>query len=408
MKKFLGLFLVTEIIFSLVNFAYANENYQLEKVVIFSRHNVRAPLGHDYLSNITNNKWIEWTSNDGELSMRGGMLETAMGQYFRKYLEHENFMPENYIPKNNEFRFYANSVQRTIATAQYFSSGMLPLANVKIEHKYPVGKADEYFSMKYDSDADKLREKIFKQIFENNNAKSFKNVADNLKPDLNQLEEVLDFKNSAYAKENHIMHFPTDDLEVIVESNKSPNWKGGVRNAARICDALIMQYYESKPAFTDNITARQWESIARIHYFSVDMIFGTQAASVELAKPMLKFMGAELTNNRKFTFICGHDSNVMSMLSALDVENYLLPNTVESKIPIGVKFVIEKRIGSDGNEYAKVYLAYQNDRQIRNLEMLSLENPPQIYDLKFKNLRANSDGLYLYSDFVNHWNELLK
>ena len=99
MRKILNLFVIVAIIFSLVNFTQAAENssekYRLEKVFMFSRHNVRSPTsgGSKILPDVTNIKWT-WTSNTGELSQRGGLLETAMGEYFRQYLEHENFITE--------------------------------------------------------------------------------------------------------------------------------------------------------------------------------------------------------------------------------------------------------------------------------------------------------------------------
>ena len=55
-------------------------------------------------------------------------------------------MSENHLPAEGTMRFYANSMQRTIATAQYFSSGMLPVANVKIEHHYDLNTMDPVFT----------------------------------------------------------------------------------------------------------------------------------------------------------------------------------------------------------------------------------------------------------------------
>ena len=99
--------------------SFRNE-YTLDKVVVLSRHNMRSPLsdGSSVLSQVTPHQWFNWTSKPSELSLRGGVLETIMGQYFRKWLESEDFSPENYIPEDGEVRFYSNSMQRTIATAQ--------------------------------------------------------------------------------------------------------------------------------------------------------------------------------------------------------------------------------------------------------------------------------------------------
>jgi len=80
--------------------SFRNE-YTLDKVVVLSRHNMRSPLsdGSSVLSQVTPHQWFNWTSRASELSLKGGVLETIMGQYFRKWLESEAFLPENYIPK---------------------------------------------------------------------------------------------------------------------------------------------------------------------------------------------------------------------------------------------------------------------------------------------------------------------
>lgn len=125
-----------------------DKDYKLKEMVVLSRHNVRAPLstkGSD-LYKITPHEWIEWSSGASELSLLGGNLETLTGQYFRKYLVDKGLMVENEIPDKNAVRFYANSMQRTIATAQYFSSGFLPLANVDVEYHMEIGNMDPVFN----------------------------------------------------------------------------------------------------------------------------------------------------------------------------------------------------------------------------------------------------------------------
>ena len=88
-------------------------NYELKQVVVLSRHNIRSPLSEkgSVLDEITPHEWFTWTSNPGELSLRGAMLETTMGQYFRLWLENEGLFPENYLPKDGAVRFYANGLQ---------------------------------------------------------------------------------------------------------------------------------------------------------------------------------------------------------------------------------------------------------------------------------------------------------
>jgi hypothetical protein len=39
------------------------------------------------------------------------------------------------------------------------------------------------------------------------------------------------------------------------------------------------------------------------------------------------------------------------------------------------------------------------------MPLLSLQNPPMVFNLHFEGLTTNADGLYLYDDFENHMAE---
>ena len=199
-----------------------SDDYRLEEVVVLSRHNIRAPLSTkgSALDTATPYTWYEWSSNASELSLRGGMLETAMGQYFRKWLEDEELIPENYRPQGNEIRFYANAKQRTIATAQYFSSGFLPVANIRIETNQEYDKMDPVFTPQLTFVNDRYVEDATKQMYE-------------LIPDLSKeyelISEVVDLKNSEGYLNGTIHDFSNDDIEFIMEENAEPGMKGSLR-----------------------------------------------------------------------------------------------------------------------------------------------------------------------------------
>jgi hypothetical protein len=127
------------------------EGYTLKQVVAVSRHNLRAPQEKDMesLSQSTPHSWIPWSSNGSELTVKGGVAETIMGEFFRKWLEVEGLIPQNYIPDTGEVRFYSNPRQRTLATTQYFSSGMLPVANVAIEYHGDYDTRDPVFMPRF-------------------------------------------------------------------------------------------------------------------------------------------------------------------------------------------------------------------------------------------------------------------
>lgn len=409
MKKFfLTLLVVAMIISSFVTVEAKKfgENYQLDKVLIFSRHNIRSP-NIDRVKALTPQKWFKWTAASGELSLRGGLLETSLGQYFRKYLVDENFMTENYQPTADEFRFYANSIQRTVATAKYFSSGLLPVANVEIEHALPLGNWDKIFDAKFNFMNEKYLADVTKSLKEYCGVEDLRLAGTNLKNEIALLENVLDFKNSRYARKTGETSLSTNATEFILEADKVPMFRGSLLPIYSSADALIMQYYETGAAFGKKLSDKQWHQIGTIKEFSIGMI-GIENIAVNVSQPLMKFLSDELASDRKFSFVCGHDSNINEILSVLNVEDYSLPETVEYRAPIGGKILIERwKNISDGQDYVSLNLVYMSNAQIQNLSPFTLENPPKIYPLRLKGLQTNSDGLYLLSDFEKRFSDAL-
>ena len=379
--------------------------YTLERVVILSRHNIRSPLSGygSLLGEITPHKWFEWSSAPSELSLRGGVLETMMGQYFRKELVGEGFFPDNYLPKAGEVRFYANSMQRTVATAQYFSSGFLPLANVKVEHHLAIGNMDPVFNPQLTKTSPKFNALALEQIAKMGGG-SLEGLGNKLTESYALLSKVLDIKDSPLYKEGKFTFFKTDDTSLILEKFKEPAMKGSLKTACSAADALVLQYYEErdaiKAAFGQCLTTGDWEKISLIKDWYGDILFTSPAVCVNVAHPLLKEMLSEMeVKGRKFSFLCGHDSNIGSVLAALQAEEYSLPGTIEKKIPIGCKLVIRKYIRtSDGKTFASLNLVYQSTGQLRSMSLLDEKNPPLSFKIKLIGLEENADGLYEYSD----------
>ena len=380
-------------------------DYQLKQVVVLSRHNIRAPVSTNgsVLESVTPHTWFAWTSGPSELSLRGGELETLMGQYFRKWLVKAGLIVENEIPRHGQMRFYANSMQRTIATAQYFSSGMLPVANIKIEHRYRPSRMDPVFTPQFVFISEAFKKMALEQILKMAGVDEIKNIGENLTDEYKILEKVLDFRHSQFAKDRQLVHFPTNDLEIILSAYEEPAMRGSLKVAQQASDALILQYYEvsdgEKASFGHKLQMADWQTLAQINEAYIDVLVTAPAVAVHVAHPLLKELLKEINNkHRKFTFLCGHDSNLASVLAALEVEPYQLPNSIEKKTPVGSKVVWSKWLGKDGKEYVSLDLVYQSTQQLRNRDMLSLENPPQVFALSLRGLSPNSDGLYALED----------
>lgn len=395
------------------------DKYQLKEAVVLSRHNIRSPLSDSKsdLGRMTPHQWHKWSSGKSELSSRGGALETIMGQYFRKWAVDAGLFNENHLPNANDVNVQANSMQRCIATAQYFTSGFMPVGGIKVNHKYDPSKMDPLFNPQLTKSSPAFRAEAMKQIEAMGGKKGIVGINEKIKPEYEFMMDVLDVKDSPMGKANDpkLKAFENYNTEIVLDKWDEPHMKGGsaLKELNAASDAFILQYYEEpdtlKAAFGHKLTRKDWEKLAHVKDVYQDVLFTAPIVAVNVAKPLIQYMFDELQSpDRKFTFLVGHDSNLSSVATALGVEEYEVPNSIEKKTPIGSKMVVEKFVGSDGEEYADINLVYQSADQLRNLTLLDLDNPPMIYQLSLKGLKRNVDGLYKMKDVKNRFEEALR
>ena len=350
-----------------------SDRYAREEIVILSRHNIRSPISGpgSVLSRITPHEWFSWSSAPGELSLRGGALEMAMGQFFREWLVGEGFFAKNGVPEEGSVRFYANSIQRTRATARAFAAGMFPMADIDVEQHTPLGTMDPVFNPQVTKLSDGFLAKAYAEI------EAMGDPDGPLKAKYALLERVLDIKSSPAARHDTTAfgQFPSS---VHFEVGKEPMMTGGLKMACSASDALTLQYYEEpdvvKAGFGHRLTPQE----------------------SELRTP-----------GRKFAFLCGHDSNIGSVLAALGVEPYDAPGAIETKTPIGGKILLGKYRGRDGRLYADLWLVYASADQLREVSILSPDNPPMVLQLHLKGLTPNADGLYPLEDLERRFAEAI-
>ena len=383
------------------------ERYAREEMVILSRHNIRSPLSGpgSVLSRITPHEWFDWSSAPGELSLRGGALEMEMGQFFREWLVGEGFFAKNGVPEEGSVRFYANSIQRTLATARAFAAGMFPMADIDVEQHTPLGTTDPVFNPQITRLSEGFLEKAYAEILAMGGPDA------PLKAKYALLEKVLDIKASPAARHDTTAfgQFPS---AVRFEMGKEPIMTGGLKMACSASDALTLQYYEEpdvvKAGFGRKLSVKDWADVSSVKDHYQDLLFSVPTVAVNVAHPMLRELLAELrTPGRKFAFLCGHDSNIGSVLAALGVEPYDAPAAIETKTPIGGKILFEKFRGRDGKLYADIWLVYASADQLREVSLLAPANPPMALPLRLKGLSVNTDGLYLLEDLERRFAEAI-
>ena len=118
-----------------------NADYELEKVLIFSRHGLRSPVEKDpqEMAKYSPYAWAKWDVPSGYLTAKGTVLETYFGQYLGQWLADKGLLTTERCASGEGIFAYANGVQRTIATGQAIVSGAFAGCNVQLQHHGKIG-----------------------------------------------------------------------------------------------------------------------------------------------------------------------------------------------------------------------------------------------------------------------------
>ena len=172
------------------------EGYQLEQVLIMSRHNLRAPLANNgsVLEQSTPKQWPEWEVPGGQLTTKGGVLEVYMGHYMREWLAQQGMIKTGECPPADTVYAYANSLQRTVATAQFFITGAFPGCDVPVHHQEKMGTMDPTFNPVITDDSAAFSQKAV-QAMEKERSQM------QLDDSYQLLAQMTDYKDSPSCKE---------------------------------------------------------------------------------------------------------------------------------------------------------------------------------------------------------------
>jgi glucose-1-phosphatase len=349
---------------------------QLEQVVLLSRHNLRAPVvASGALANATPETWPRWEVAPGELTTKGGVLEVYMGRYIAQWLRQAQLLPLSGCPHEDDFHAYANSLQRTQATAQFFVAGAFPGCHVSVEQRMPLGSMDPLFDPVIHNGDTTFRTRALESM-------QRALAAANLAPALSVVEEITRYPQSAACKGHSDCHLALADTTFSTEPGKEPRASGSLALASGLVDALLMEHYQGsgipREGWGRLTTEAQWQALAQIRNRYQDILFGTPEVARDVAAPLLTRVNALFDDpaSPKVTLLVGHDSNIGSVLAALGISDYSLPGQYE-KTPIGGLLQFERwRDRHSGVERIRLAYVYPTTAQLRDALPLANAQPP--------------------------------
>ncbi|ACZ01685.1 glucose-1-phosphatase [Streptobacillus moniliformis] len=288
---------------------------KLKKILIYSRHGIRYPLFNlEEISKIVDPEKIKWDFEDGILTKKGEILEYEFGKYLKKYLDKLNF---NISTKE----FHTNSMKRTILTSKLLALAMFPFENIEIEYMFKdMKKLDLNYNITLTKDIINI-EKI-----EKNDEK--------IRSSYNLIEKSLGLKkDSIYNLKSEI----TIDDRGIIYSN------GAFKYGTDIVDMYILKYYEGfkyDEIFKGDNFRKDLKEMSKVKDSLLDLLFADKEYINYSETNAYKLMLKHAKNDVDLSVIVGHDSNIATILSALDIDSDDIGNEFE-KYPIGSKLIFK-------------------------------------------------------------------
>lgn len=392
----------------LANAEAAPDGYQLEQVLLMSRHNLRAPLANNgsVLEQSTAQSWPAWDVPGGQLTTKGGVLEVYMGHYMREWLAQQGLVKSGECPTPQSVYAYANSLQRTVATAQFFITGAFPGCDIPVHHQEKMGTMDPTFNPVITNDSPEFKQAAVK-------AMEAQREHYKLDESYKLLEQVTAFSDSPGCKEKQQCDLTAGKDKFTANATEEPGVSGPLKVGNSLVDAFTLQYYEGFPleqvAWGQIKTDKQWQVLSRLKNGYQDTLFTSPQVARDVAAPLVKYIQKALagkeTAGPKVTLLVGHDSNIASLLTALDFKPYQLPEQNE-RTPIGGKIMFQRWHDKNANrELMKVEYIYQSSDQLRKGEVLSLQQPPQRVTLQLAGCPTDANGFCPWDKFTEVLNK---
>lgn len=365
---------------------------ELKLVIMVTRHGVRSPLyTNETLGKFAAQAWPQWSVPPGILTAHGRQQMALMGTYYRERYSAEGLLTGDPAQDLGRVFFRADSDQRTVETGRDLAAGLVP-GTAPDMHARPLDELDPLFR------AVKL------PIGHPDRALAVAEVQGRIGQDPAAIREAC---AAEFATLHRVLFGDAPvapgkvdlrDLPAAVEpgtADHTVTLKGPVRTALQVIDNLMLEYAEGMPMSDvgwGRLSPADLTQVLRLHslYFGLTQgsFYPSQVQGSNLASHVLKTIGQAVsgqadpgafgTPEHRLVMIVAHDTNIANLGGLMGL-SWWLPGTQPNPLLPGGSLVFELRQRRSDHQFVvRTYYMSQTLEQMRNLEPLTLKNPPGV------------------------------
>lgn len=389
---------------------------KLEKVVILSRHGVRAPTKMPpLLYQITPEQWPSWPVALGDITPRGEHLMTLMGRYYRDHWRSQGLLTtqgnDNGCPAASEVFVWADVDERTRKTGEAFLQGLALGCDVPVYHQEDLERKDPLFHLLPDStcrmDPDTAFAAVQMQagipLGRLNHAHA---------PALALMDKVLRFQASAYcqlkAPESGRCSLASMMPEKIgIGDGVKIHQHGALSVSSTLAEMFLLQQAQGMPApgWGRIQSDAEWITLLSLHNAAFNLAFRTPYIAAHQGSALLQTISAALNDQAyaqtpfdvlsqpaakaRIVFLVGHDTNLAN-LSGLLGTDWILPQQPDNTPP-GGELVFERWRDRQGAVWLRIQVVYQSLAQMREQTPLTAIQPPYSVTLQLPGCQRDGE-----------------
>jgi len=355
---------------------------KLERVVMLSRHGVRAPtLTPAEERRLTERPWPSWPVGAGELTPHGERGEKLLGGYFHARYAAYGLLPSG-CPRADVVSVWAdNADQRTRASGQALLEGMFPGCGLRVGYA-PLDAPDPLFRP------------VEAGLCTLDVAAAERSV-------LNRVHGNLDGLGPRYERALHAAAGLLENPGLLQAHNtlsagsRELRLSGPLPLVATAVEVFLLEYEEGLPepqvgwggaASVDRLRVLMPAHEVYSEVMRKDPYLAARNASL-LARRILK----SLRSPQRVTVLMGHDSNISNLAGLLGMR-WGLPGQPDSTPPGGtVAFEVWRAAG--GAKLVRTVFLYQTPEQLRTLQPLDLAHPAGSIALHIPGCADRNEGV---------------
>jgi 4-phytase/acid phosphatase len=349
-------------------------NGVLLRVVILSRHGVRAPTqSTDVLNTWRNTKtpgWPDFGVPPGYLTPKGEELVEKMGEYYRAYLDHNGLSDPAHCPDGLLIR--ADSDERTVMTAHGLGTGLVSNTDKPFRCRFAIHELANGVDPLFHPSEVLPDCKLDKTDVENaiGNPDELAQFAKNYQPQLDAEQDILQCCSQELCE-----HQPCDAAPILPPQPDQPmpghgsrscllqlqqlpscadaakgqaSIKGGLGIAQSFAEIMLLQYAQGVPVAFDK--GKILDSL-RLHVAVFDKVQRADIVAQRQGANLLYHLAYAINSGEdpgvpggphKFIVYVGHDTNIANVAALLDL-HWQLPEYPQDDMPPGGALIFELR-----------------------------------------------------------------